>query len=71
MKTVIFCTITLLTAASTLASAASFEELDVDKDGLISLEEAKADKTISALFAELDSNKDGYLSKIEVATPSE
>jgi hypothetical protein len=71
MRKVIFCTLTLLTAASTLAGATSFEELDVNKDGLISIEEAKADKTIAALFAELDTNRDGYLSKSEMAPPSE
>ena len=40
--------------------------LDTDKDGLISIDEAKVDSTLSAIFAELDINKDGYLSLLEL-----
>ena len=45
--------------------------LDTDKDGLISLEEAKADTTLSAIFAELDINHDGYLSLLELEVKTE
>lgn len=45
--------------------------LDADKDGLISIEEAKVDTTLSAVFAELDLNKDGYLSHLELEVKTE
>jgi hypothetical protein len=40
--------------------------LDIDKDGLLSKDEAQVDVTLSAIFAELDSNQDGYLSHLEL-----
>ena len=40
--------------------------LDTNKDGLISLDEAKIDSTLSAIFADLDINQDGYLSHLEL-----
>jgi len=45
--------------------------LDADKDGLISLDEAKIDKTLSAIFADLDLNQDGYLSNLELEVKTE
>ena len=45
--------------------------LDTDKDGLISMDEAKIDSTLSALFAELDINQDGYLSNLELEVKTE
>jgi len=47
------------------ASNDKFASLDVDSDGLISLEEASADPMISAAFSQLDADSDGFL------TPSE
>lgn len=41
--------------------------LDTDKDGLISVEEAKQDTELSAVFEKLDTDKDGFLSKQEIA----
>jgi hypothetical protein len=45
--------------------------LDVDKDGLISMDEAKADNTLSAIFTELDINQDGFLSHLEIDVKTE
>jgi hypothetical protein len=45
--------------------------LDVDKDGLISVDEAKADNTLSAIFTELDINQDGFLSHLEIDVKTE
>jgi hypothetical protein len=45
--------------------------LDTDKDGLISIEEAKADITLTAIFGDLDINQDGYLSKLELGFETE
>lgn len=44
---------------------ASFQSLDVDKDGLITVIESKADKNVAARFSTADTNQDGYLSKAE------
>jgi hypothetical protein len=45
--------------------------LDIDKDGLISIDEAKADNTLSAIFSELDINQDGFLSNWELEVKTE
>jgi hypothetical protein len=45
--------------------------LDVDKEGLISIDEAKADNTLSAIFTELDANQDGFLSHLELEVKTE
>ena len=45
--------------------------LDVDKDGLISMDEAKADNTLNAIFSELDINQDGFLSHLEIEVKTE
>ena len=44
---------------------ASFESLDVDKDGVITVIESKADRNVAARFSTADKNQDGYLSKAE------
>jgi len=44
---------------------ASFEALDVDKDGVITVIESKADKRIAAHFSTADKNQDGYLTRAE------
>jgi NADPH-dependent glutamate synthase beta subunit-like oxidoreductase len=43
----------------------SFEQLDKNKDGSISKDEAKADTTVSKQFDQWDANRDGKLSKAE------
>ncbi len=57
----------LLTVAGSDAqeATASFAALDQDKDGQISVTEAKADKKVSAQFATADKNQDGFLSRAE------
>lgn len=44
---------------------ASFEALDVDKDGLITVIESKRDKQVAAHFSTADKNQDGYLTRAE------
>ncbi|WP_339720270.1 hypothetical protein [uncultured Paraglaciecola sp.] len=61
---------------ATLSVFAESEEmaihpLDTDKDGLVSIDEAKIDTTLSAIFAELDINQDGYLSQLELEVKTE
>ncbi len=54
--------------AISLAAAqrsASFEALDADKDGLITVIESKADKQVATHFSTADKNQDGYLTKAE------
>jgi len=46
-------------------STSPFATLDKDKDGLISVTEARADKKISAQFAAADKDQDGFLSRAE------
>lgn len=48
------------------SSDTTIHPLDTDKDGKISIDEAKADTTLSAIFAELDINQDGFLSPAEL-----
>jgi Ca2+-binding EF-hand superfamily protein len=43
----------------------SFESLDVDKDGVITVIESKADKNVAARFSTADKNQDGYLTRAE------
>jgi Ca2+-binding EF-hand superfamily protein len=43
----------------------AFSTLDTNKDGKISLEEARADPGLYEVFAMLDVNHDGYLSPAE------
>ena len=50
---------------------AKIHPLDIDKDGLISLSEAKKDATLTAIFSDLDVNKDGFLSKVEMEVKTE
>jgi len=51
-------------AGETMASK-SFESLDKNADGVISVSESVADKTLSAEFATADANSDGAVSKEE------
>lgn len=60
--------LTPLTGVSVAAEPrgpASFESLDVDKDGVITVIESKADRNVAARFSTADKNQDGYLSKAE------
>jgi EF hand len=48
------------------SSAGSASRLDINRDGLISREEAKASSELSSRFNELDKNRDGSLSAEEL-----
>jgi hypothetical protein len=67
MKKLILATVILFTTNIAYAENERFIQLDTDKDGLISIEEAKVDKTLSVIFAKLDINHDGYLTSLEIA----
>jgi Ca2+-binding EF-hand superfamily protein len=54
-----------LAAAAEPNRPASFEALDVDKDGLITVIESKADRNVAARFSTADRNQDGYLTRAE------
>lgn len=45
----------------------TFESLDKNADGKVSLDEASVDSALFTAFKTLDTNKDGYLSKEEFA----
>ena len=53
------------TLASTASVNTQFEQLDSDKDNLLSLEEAKANKIIHDAFTKIDTNSDTTISKNE------
>lgn len=46
-------------------AAAKFEKLDTDKDGRLSKDEVRTERTITAQFAAVDQDSDGYLSQTE------
>ena len=48
-------------------AATSFESLDTNKDGQISVQEATGNDDLFVAFKRLDTNKDGLLSKEEFA----
>lgn len=55
-------------AAQVLAQQAtgkSFDDLDIDGDGRVSLAEAEKDVDVARAFISADANKDGYLSRAE------
>lgn len=54
-----------LPALAQRATGKSFDDLDVDHDGRISLAEAEKDADLSRAFVTADRNKDGYLSSEE------
>ncbi len=58
-----------LTLASTLAVAQSFEAVDIDQDGAISMEEAAVIEDLD--FAAVDENQDGSLSLEEYTAATE
>lgn len=47
------------------ATGKSFDDLDIDNDGRISLAEAEKDADVARVFISADRNKDGYLSAAE------
>jgi len=49
------------------AESASFESLDKNSDGKVSMDEASANDKLFVAFKSLDTNKDGALSKAEFA----
>lgn len=49
------------------AADATFESLDKDADGQISLDEASVNDQLFTAFKDLDSDKDGKLTKAEFA----
>lgn len=51
--------IALLPAAALAEYAATFEDIDSDRNGYISAEEAKAREALAADFALVDADKDG------------
>ncbi len=57
----------LLVAGAAQAGDASFDQLDVDRDGMISAFEAEADPKLLERFRQLDVNGDGRLSAEEYA----
>jgi len=56
-----------LLQAQTPDAPKSFDELDVDGDGQISVYEAEADRRLLEAFNSLDANGDGHLSREEFA----
>ena len=73
MKKLLLASIVTFASLNVLAAPEEMpiHPLDADKDGLISLDEAKIDKTLSAIFADLDLNQDGYLSNLELEVKTE
>ena len=56
--------LTLMTTSAAFA-VTPFAELDLDKNGVLSMQEAAADSTLAEKFSELDTNQDGQLSEAE------
>ncbi|MBL4630688.1 MAG: hypothetical protein JKY14_05845 [Paraglaciecola sp.] len=73
MKKLLLASIIAFVSLSVFAQSEemSVHPLDTDKDGLISIDEAKSDVTLSALFTELDVDQDGYLSLSELEVKTE
>lgn len=57
----------LCMANAALAQTVTFESLDKNSDGQISIQEATANDDLFVAFKQLDTNKDGELSKAEFA----
>jgi hypothetical protein len=69
MKKLLFAAIVTFSSLNVLAvsEAMKVHPLDADKDGLVSVDEAKIDSGLSAIFTDLDINQDGFLSPLELA----
>jgi hypothetical protein len=61
------CVLTLLSGAAAAQSAPTFESLDKNSDGKISLNEASENDALFVAFKGLDKDKDGALSRDEFA----
>ena len=55
---------------ATQGGGATFESLDVNSDGRISKDEAKANASVTAQFASYDVNGDGFIERAEVTQAS-
>ena len=67
MNRLIPATIFLMTTAAALPAAADcLMELDRNRDGLISLDEARPNPKLSTLFTDLDSDISGRLDDVEL-----
>lgn len=77
MKTVQYCfaVIGLVMGAAALAQdeakAPTFESVDVNGDGYISIAEAQESEEVAGVFAELDSDSDGQISAEEYGKVAE
>ena len=62
MRKFVFASIVTFASFNLLAKSEEIivHPLDTDKDGLISMEEAKADTTLSAIFTEMGIHQDGF-----------
>ena len=58
----------LAAARAQNAPQMTFEQLDTNKDGRISVSEARKDKAVAARFSKADANQDGYLDRAEFKT---
>jgi hypothetical protein len=69
MKKLLLAAIVTFSSLNVLAVSEAIEvhPLDADKDGLVSVDEAKIDSGLSAIFTDLDINQDGFLSPLELA----
>ena len=73
MRKFVFASIVTFASFNLLAKSEEIivHPLDTDKDGLISMEEAKADTTLSAIFTELGIHQDDFLSHLELEVKTE
>ena len=67
LKTTIVLAGVMLGSAVFAQGAPTFESLDKNGDGQISIQEATANDDLFVAFKKLDTNKDGALSKAEFA----
>lgn len=63
----VFALTILFSFAATAADQASFEALDKNSDGKVSVQEASDNEALFVAFKNLDANKDGELTKEEFA----
>ena len=66
MKKLILGSGLILAVGTVMAGNEKLSIIDTNKDGLLSMEEAKVVPTFSSTFAALDVNQDGYLTASEL-----